>query len=102
MAKERFDFAGELEEALREALAWKRGELELELVEIDPMPAERVRAIRRKAARSAKAFERRFGISAATVQNWEQGRRQPDPAARLLLKVIEADADFVERIAKSA
>jgi len=102
MAEERFDFAGELEEALREVLAWKRGELELEVVEIDPMPAERVRAIRRKAARSAKAFERRFGISAATVQNWEQGRRQPDPAARLLLKVIEADADFVERIAKSA
>jgi putative transcriptional regulator len=102
MAEERFDFARELEEALREALAWKRGELELEVIEIDPMPAERVRAIRKKAARSAKAFERRFGISAATVQNWEQGRRQPDPAARLLLKVIEADADFVERIAKSA
>jgi putative transcriptional regulator len=102
MAEDRFDFARELEEALREVLAWKRGELELEVVEIDPMPAERVRAIRRKAARSAKAFERRFGISAATVQNWEQGRRQPDPAARLLLKVIEADADFVERIAKSA
>jgi putative transcriptional regulator len=102
MDEKRSELGLALEEALGEVLAWKRGELELEVIEIDPMPAERVRAIRRKAARSAKAFERRFGISAATVQNWEQGRRQPDPAARLLLKVIEADADFVERIAKSA
>jgi putative transcriptional regulator len=101
MAEERSELGRELEQALGEALAWKRGALELEVVEIEPMPAERVRAIRRKVARSAKAFERRFGIAAATVQNWEQGRRQPDPAARLLLKVIEADADLVERIAKS-
>jgi putative transcriptional regulator len=102
MADERSDLGLALEEGLREALAWKRGEIALEVVNAALMPAERVKAIRRKAARSAKAFERRFGISAATVQNWEQGRRQPDPTARLLLKVIEADADFVEHIAKSA
>ena len=35
-----------LEEGLREALAWKRGELALETVNIDPMPAERIRSIR--------------------------------------------------------
>jgi len=101
MADELSDLGLALEEGLREALAWQRGEIALEVVNAALMPAERVEAIRRK-ARSAKAFERRFGISAATVQNWEQGRRQPDPTARLLLKVIEADADFVEHIAKSA
>ncbi len=88
-----------LEEGLREALAWKRGELALETVNIDPMPAERIRSIRRKVAKSAKDFERRFGIPAATISNWEQGRRKPDPAGRLLLKVIEADADLVARTA---
>jgi len=88
-----------LEEGLREALAWKRGELALETVNIDPMPAERIRSIRRKVAKSAKEFERRFGIPAATINNWEQGRRKPDPAGRLLLKVIEADPDLVARTA---
>jgi putative transcriptional regulator len=102
MPEERSELGLALEEAISEALAWKRGAAELDVVTVDPLPAERIRAIRRKAARSAKAFERRFGISAATVQNWEQGRRQPDPAARLLLKVIEADPELVERIAKSS
>lgn len=88
-----------LEEGLKEAVAWKRGELELDVVEIDPMPAEQIKAIRKKVARSAKEFERRFGIPAATVNNWEQGRRKPDPANRLLLKVIEADPDLVEKVA---
>jgi putative transcriptional regulator len=37
-------------------------------------------------ARSAAAFEKRFGIPSATVSNWEQGRRKPDPAAVLLLR----------------
>ncbi len=93
------DFGDGLLEGLREAVAWKRGEIVLDVVEIDPMPVERIRAIRRKVARSTKEFERRFGIPAATVTNWEQGRRKPDPAARLLLKLIEADPAGVERIA---
>jgi putative transcriptional regulator len=89
-----------LEEGLNEALAWKRGEIALETVNIDPMPVERIRAIRKRVARSAKAFEERFGIPAATISNWEQGRRKPDPAGRLLLKVIEKDPEAVERAAR--
>jgi putative transcriptional regulator len=100
MAEDRSDLGLALEEGLREALAWKRGEVALEVVNVEPMPPKRIKAIRRKAARSARAFETRFGISASTLQNWEQGRRRPDPTARLLLKVIEADADFVERVAR--
>lgn len=96
---ERTELGLALEEGLREALAWKRGDLSLETVTIDPMPAERIRAIRRKVAKSAKEFEQRFGIPAATIRNWEQGRRAPDPAGRLLLKVIEAAPDVVEKAA---
>lgn len=78
---------------------WKRGELALETVNIDPMPAERIRAIRKKLAKSVKEFERRFGIPAATMSNWEQGRRKPDPAGRLLLQVLELAPDVVEKAA---
>lgn len=102
MADKDFDLAEGLKEGLTEALAWKRGELALEVVNIDPMPAERIRQIRRTVAKSAKEFERRFGIPAATVNNWEQGRRKPDPAGRLLLQVIEAAPDVVEKAARQA
>ena len=94
-------FGDALIESLEEVRAWKRGEIALETVRIDPMPVERIRAIRKAVAKSAKEFEAKFGIPAATVNNWEQGRRSPDPAGRLLLKVIEADPDAVERAAKN-
>lgn len=90
-------FGDGLLEGLREAAAWKRGALALEVVNIDPMPPERIRAIRKRVARSAREFEARFGIPAATLNNWEQGRRAPDPAARVLLRVIEHDPEAVLR-----
>ena len=90
-------FGEGLLEGLREAVAWKRGEVALEVVNIDPMPPTRIRAIRKRVARSAQEFERHFGIPAATVNNWEQGRRSPDPAARALLLVIEREPEAVLR-----
>ena len=90
-------FAEGLIEGLQEAVAWKRGELPLEAVHIDPMPPARVKMIRKAVAKSTKEFERRFGIPAATMENWEQGRRKPDPTARALLIVIEREPGAVER-----
>jgi putative transcriptional regulator len=92
-------FGTALVESLGEVAAWKSGELALEVVNIEPMTSEDVKTIRKKVAKTAKAFERRFGIPVATLNNWEQGRRQPDPASRLLLRVIEAAPDTVEQVA---
>ncbi len=101
--KKTSEFGEALIEALEEVVAWKRGEIELEVVEYpDPMPAAQIKAIRKKVARSTKDFERRFGIPASTLNNWEQGRRRPDPASRLLLRVIEAAPETVEKVAKNA
>lgn len=102
MANDSDSFGDGLIEALREVRAWKRGEVALEVVNRDPLPPERIRMIRRRVARSAREFEAKFGIPAATLNNWEQGRRAPDPAARLLLKLIEADRDAGEQVARSA
>ena len=44
---------------------------------------------------SQAEFAIRFGLELDTLQNWEQGRNQPDPAARLLLKVIELHPEVV-------
>lgn len=60
------------------------------------MTAERIRTIRKSVARSARAFEQRFGIPAATINSWEQGRRKPGPVGRLLLQAIETTLKLSE------
>jgi putative transcriptional regulator len=94
-----YDIAEGIIEGLQEAVAWRKGELDLDVLNIEPMPAERIKDIRKRFAPSTKAFEKRFGIPAATMNNWEQGRRKPDPAARLLLRVIEQSPEAVEKAA---
>jgi putative transcriptional regulator len=49
-------------------------------------PAD-VRAIRKKLDKSQSEFALMIGISVATLQNWEQGRRRPEGPARALLKI---------------
>lgn len=52
-------------------------------------PAD-VRAARRRLGKSQTEFALMIGVSAATLRNWEQGRRVPDGPARALLKVAAA------------
>jgi putative transcriptional regulator len=87
--------------SLKEILAWKRGELDLKVIEVpDPMPPVRVKAIRKKVAKSVRVFSERFGLPAKTVQQWERGARRPDAASSLLLEVIDANPAVVEAAAK--
>src|SRR5262249_923771 len=46
-----------------------------------------VKAIRRRLGQSQSEFARMIGVSVATLQNWEQGRRRPEGPARALLTV---------------
>ncbi|MCA3389600.1 MAG: hypothetical protein INF65_13320 [Roseomonas sp.] len=46
-------FGEGLLEGLREAAAWKRGEVVLEVMNIDPMPPARICAVRKRKARFA-------------------------------------------------
>ncbi len=54
-----------------------------------------VKTIRERLGLSQDAFAERFGLSPAAIRDWEQHRRQPDPAARVLLLVIAHDPDAV-------
>jgi len=60
-------------------------------------PEVDVKAIRRKLGKSQAQFARSFGFALDAVQNWEQGRRRPEGAARAFLKVIEREPDAVRR-----
>jgi putative transcriptional regulator len=97
MAEKRTELGLEIEAGLREAIAWKRGEITLPTRTIEAMPAARVREIRKAVAKSPKEFERRFRIPARTLEGWEQGRKVDAPA-RALLRLIERDAETVERL----
>ena len=61
-----------------------------------------VRAIRTGFGLSQAAFARRFGFSPATVREWEQGRRQPEAAARVLLLVIASKPEIVDEVLAAA
>lgn len=56
-----------------------------------------VKAIRQRTGLSQAKFAARFGFSVDAVRNWEQGRRQPDLAARAFLMVIEREPEAVQR-----
>lgn len=55
----------------------------------DRISPNSVAAIRAKLKLSQTEFARAFGISVDTLQNWEQGRRQPTGPAKVLLRVAE-------------
>jgi putative transcriptional regulator len=61
-----------------------------------------VRAIRAKLKMSQNAFAARFGILPSTLRDWEQNRRHPDGAARVLLMVIDKEPDAVTRALEPA
>ena len=83
--------------AAREGRAIARGEADRATCRIH-VPAEvDVRRIRRQLGLSQDEFAARFGLSVATVREWEQDRRKPEGAARVLLTVIEKDPEAVAR-----
>lgn len=61
-----------------------------------------MKAIRKALGLSQGAFAQRFGLGAAAIRDWEQQRRQLDPAARVLLLVIAHDPDVVVRALQRA
>jgi putative transcriptional regulator len=60
-------------------------------------PPDYVRALREKLGLTQGEFAKRFSLSERTIQEWEQGRAQPDGPARILLRVIEREPKAVER-----
>lgn len=96
MVDDRTELGLQIEAGLREAIAHVRGEIALESRVVNMMPPARVKAIRRRLAKSPKEFERRFGIPARTVEGWEQGRKV-DATARVLLTIIDREPEAVER-----
>src|SRR5215475_1788674 len=62
-----------------------------------------VKKIRARLGLSQESFAQTYGFALSAVRDWEQGRRQPERSARILLKVVEKEPEAVLRaLAKSA
>ena len=61
-----------------------------------------IRALRQREDLSQEQFARRYGFALSALRDWEQGRRHPDRAARLLLRVIEQEPEAVRRALNAA
>ena len=94
---ERTQVGRELEEALGEVLAHVRGDVNLSCRIVDDPAAARILAVRKRLKLSRQKFADRFGLDARALQDWEQGRRVPDRAARVLLTVIDREPEAVVR-----
>ncbi len=97
MSTERTQVGNEIEAALGEVLAHVRGETDLSCRIVDDPAADRILALRKRLRLSRQKFADRFGLDARALQDWEQGRRVPDRAARVLLTVIDRDPEAVVR-----
>ena len=60
-----------------------------------PVPAPA--AIRRRIGATQQVFADVLGVPLATYRNWEQGRKDPDPAARSLLTIFDREPEAALR-----
>ena len=91
----------EIIQGLEEIKAWKKGKTKLRTYTIDSPRAADVSAIRKELGLSQDQFAFFMGVSAATLRNWEQERREPQGPARSLLLVAAKQPQAVRAAFKS-
>jgi putative transcriptional regulator len=93
----RKNVANELVDAMREAVAIAEGKVKpARVTTFKPSIALEIRKIRAATGLSRAEFARRFALDPRALQDWEQGRRRPDRAARAYLTVIARKPKEVE------
>lgn len=81
------DLGAEILDGINEIKRFKQGKVALRTHELsEPSPPK---AIRQKLQMSQSAFAGLMGVSVRTLQDWEQGRREPQGPAVALLRIAE-------------
>ncbi|MDE0507286.1 MAG: helix-turn-helix domain-containing protein [Gammaproteobacteria bacterium] len=85
------DIGNEILEGIEEIKQFKEGKISLKTTRLAP-PSE-PSVIRSRLKLSQSAFAGLLGVSLRTIQDWEQGRRQPQGPAIALLRIAEQHPD---------
>ncbi len=88
------EFYNDLETSLNQALAIAKGELEPGRQFSYEVP--NVKAIRTKTGLSQVQFANKLNISPRTLQNWEQGTRNPTGASVTLMRLLDNNPNLLE------
>ena len=86
------DLGAELLESVRQMKAGRAGKIYQ--VDVPPVVSARI-----KSGLSQIAFAKLLGVSVRTLQDWEQGRRQPSGAAKTLIAIAERRPEVLKEIA---
>lgn len=94
--------AASIRRGLEEAVAYAKGEADARRYGVHVPGRIDVRAIRARLDMTQEEFAGRFGFSINTLRHWEQGKRQPEGAARAYLIVIARAPKAVEKALRAA
>jgi putative transcriptional regulator len=94
MTKAAFD---KIKAGLDDAQAYLEGSANKRAFRIHVPARVNVKKIRTRLGLSQESFAQIYGFALSAVRDWEQGRRQPERSARILLKVVEKEPDAVTR-----
>jgi len=90
------DIGAEILEGIREIKAFKGGKVDLVTRKLsDP---SNPKTIRTRLNLTQSAFAGLMGVSVRTVQDWEQGRREPSGPAKSLLRIAEQHPEIFMEI----
>lgn len=94
MSKRAFD---KIKSGLDEARAYLDGAADKRRYRVHVPETIDVRKIRARLGLTQAAFAATYGFALSAVRDWEQGRRQPERSARILLKIVQKEPDAVTR-----
>lgn len=91
-----------LVEAAKDIVRHRKGEIELPMKVVRVVPDVDIRAIRKAQGLTRERFAERYGLQVRAIQEWEQGRRKPEPAVRAYMLVIKNQPTAVRRALAAA
>ena len=94
MTKKAFD---KIAAGLGDAKAYLDGTADTKKFRVHVPVRVNVKKIRGRLGLSQESFAQTYGFALSAVRDWEQGRRQPERSARVLLRIVEKEPDAVTR-----
>ena len=91
-----------LVESAKQIVRHIKGEIELPMKAVRVVPDVDVRAIRERQRLTREQFAERYGLQVRAIQEWEQGRRKPEPAVRAYMLVIKNQPAAVRKALTAA